>query len=346
MELTSDMDQRAGGADDIDIDLDLTGDNQQDGEDENMGEEDMNSFANTTSADGPETHATNDDEMADDSYAQGLIDEGSSVRDEEIEDVEYTGPELDEDTIVEPGTNQMNEQSEELLANHEQISRDQNQEQDYQEQEQHEHSIASGGKSSIAEKALSNRRTVSSNSSHDVAKVGTEMTSGGYNVEISKEARINTGAADQSSELSDIEGLIAPEAKLELVKQEVLPVSLDQEVVSRSTVEESHIRNEEPLNDPAHLHPIVLDYQGDEMFLFPPVDQSGEHPATFLLADEQLAYSTIGNLLEACRYVLKQSLSEQDELMINFHDLDLHISEVSQIHLHKSSFDAHVNSLQ
>ena len=341
MELTSDMDQRAGGADDIDIDLDLTGDNQQDGEDENMGEEDMNSFANTTSADGPETHATNDDEMADDSYAQGLIDEGSSVRDEEIEDVEYTGPELDEDPIVEPDTNHLNEQSEELLANYEQVSRDQN-----QEQEQHEHSIASGGKSSIAEKALSNRRTVSSNSSHDVAKVGTERSSGGYNVEISKEARINSGAADQSSELSDIEGLIAPEAKLELVKQEVLPVSLDQEVVSRSNVEESHIRNEEPLNDPAHLHPIVLDYQGDEMFLFPPVDQSGEHPATFLLADEQLAYSTIGNLLEACRYVLKQSLSEQDELMINFHDLDLLISEVSQIHLHKSSFDAHVNSLQ
>ena len=351
MELTSDIDQRAGGADDIDIDLDLTGDNQQDGEDEFMGEEDMNSFADTTSADGPETHTANDDEMADDSYAQGLLDEGSSVRDEEIEDAEYTGPELDEDTIVEPDTDHPNEQSEKLLANHEQIAGDQNQEQDYQEQkydepEHHEHSTASGANSSNAEKALLNRPTVSSNSSHDAAKVGTERTSGGHNIEISKEATVNSGAADQSPELSDTEGLIALEAKLEPVRQEVLPALLDREVVSRSNVEGSHIRSEEPLNDRAHLHPIVLDYQGNEMFLFPPVDQTGVHPATFLLADEQLAYSTIGNLLEACRYVLKESLSEQDELMINFHDLDLHISEVSQTRLHESSFGAHVNSLQ
>ena len=339
MELTSDMDQRAGGADDIDIDLDLTGDIQQDGEDEFMDEEDMNALADSTSADRQEVHATNDDEMADDNTAQGLIDEASSVRDEDIEDAEYTGPGLDEDTVVEPDTDYPNEQSEELLADYVEIAGNQNheqvyQDQEYNEQEHHDQSTAPETDSGFVESALPNERTESSNPSHDAAKVATGKTSEGHHLKISKEATVNHAAAGGTSDPSDVEGLMTPKAKLEQVREEVLPGSLDQEATDRSNVEESHTQDEDPLNSPVHLHPIVLDYQGDGMFLFPPVDQSGEHAATFLLADEQLAYSTIGNLFIACRHVLKGSLSGQDELVINIHDLDLQISEVSQGNLH------------
>ena len=345
MELTSDTDQRTRGANDIDIDFDLTVVNQHDVEDEFMGEEDINALAASTSADGPNIYPSNDDVMADDSYTQGLVDEGSSVRDEDIGDAEYAGPELEEDTIVVPNTEYLNEQSEELVASYGEAIRDQNQEQDYQEQdydeqdydeqehhpqEHHEQPTKPEVTSGVVEKAVPSGRTELVITSDDVAKAATERMSEGQRLVISKEAVVNPGAADQTSEPLDVEVLTASEAKPEQVREEALPALLDQDVVARSKVEGSRTRGEDAIDSPARLHPILLDYQGDEMFLFPPVDQSGEHAATFLLADEQHAYGNIGKLLEACRYVLKGSLSEQDELMITIHDLDLHISEVSQ----------------
>lgn len=333
MELTSDIDQRAGAGDDTDIDLDLTGDNPQDVEDEFMDEENMNTLAYSTSVDGQETHAANDDEMGDVSYAQGQVNEGSSVRDEDIEDAEYTGPDLDEDTIVEPDIDHPNEQSEEPFANYEDIVGNQDHEQDYQEQEynergHHEHPSTSELKSGDIERALPNGQTGLPNPGHAVAEVATRETSDRYDVEVSKEATVKHGAAEETSEPSDVEGpTLAPEAKLEQVGEEFLPASLDQKIVVQLNVEGSHTQEEDPLNSPVHLHPVMLDYQGNEMFLFPPVDQNGEHAATFLLADERLAYSPIEDLLEACRGILKGSLSELDELTINIDGLDLHISE-------------------
>lgn len=349
MELTSDIDQRTGAGDEIDIDLDLTGDNPQDGEDEFMGEEDMTALADSTSVDGNEFHAANDDEMADDSYAQGQADEGSSVRDEDIEDAEYTGPEIDEDTIVEPDIENLNEQSDELLANYEQIVGDQNPEPDYQkynEPEHLQHPATSETEPIVIERQLPNGQTGLVNPSHDIDEVATEEVLDGYDVEVSEEGKGALHGTDETSEPSDVVGFIAPEAKLEQGAEEVLPASIGQEIVVPSNVEGSHIQEEDSPKSLAHLHPVVLDYQGEEMFLFPPVDQIGEHAATFLLADEQLAYSTIGNVLEACRGILKISLSEQDELVMNIDDLDLHISEVSQGRLYKGGFIAHSNSLQ
>lgn len=350
MELTSDVDQRVGAGDDIDIDLDLTGDNLSDGEDEFM-REDVNALADSISVDRLESHVANDDEMVDDSYAQGQVNEGSSVRDEDIEDAEYTGPELDEDTTVEPDLDHPIEKSEELFADYEGIMENQDQEQDYDEQEldnheHHERQTMPETESTAIERVFQNGQIGLVNPTHDVAEVAKAETSDGYDVEVSKDATLNHAGADQRSETSAAEGLIAPEAKIiELVGEEALPASLDQEIMAQSNVEGSNTQEDDPLNSPAHLHPVVLDYQGDEMFLFPPVDQSGDHTATFLLTDEQLAYSTIGDLLEACRSVLKGSLSEQDELMIKIDDLDLHISEVSRGSLFKESSIAHINSL-
>lgn len=330
MELTSDTDQRTRGAKDIDIDLDFTGDNQQDAEDEFMGGEDTNALADSTSADEQKAHAGNDDEMADDSYVQGLVDERSSVCDEDIEDAECTRPELEEDNVVVPEIDYANEQSEELIASYGETIEDQNQEPDYQEQEHHEQLTTPEIVSGVVEKASPNGRTELTISSPDVTKVATERMSEGHHLVTSKEATVSSDMADHTPEPPNGEVLTTPDAKLEQVREETLRAPLDQDVVARLNVEEALTRGEGAVDSPAHLHPIVLDYQGDEMFLFPPVDQGGEHPATFLLADEQLAYDNIGKLLKACRYVLKGSLSEQDELMITIHDLDIHISEVSR----------------
>lgn len=350
MELTSDIDQRARASDDIDIDLDLTDNNLQDGEDEFMSEEDMDAFADSTFVDGQVSHAANDDEMADDSYAQEQVDEEPLIPDEDIEDAEHTGPELDEDTIVEPDIDLPNDLSEDLLASYEETIGDQNHEQDYQEQEYNEQEHHERPTTPLIERdfinvALPNGQKELVNLSH-VAEVATGETSDGYSLEVSNESTINHGAADQVTEPFDAERLIAPEVKSEQVQEEVLPASSDQEIVAPRNAKGSHTQGEDPLNSTDHLHPVVLDYQGEEMFLFPPIDQNGDHAATFLIADEDLAYSTIGNLLDACRGILKGSLSEQDELVININDLDLHISEVSQGHLYRDSFVAHVNSLQ
>ena len=334
MELTSDIDQHAEGADNIDIDLDLTGDNPPNGVDDFMSEEDTSALADLASADAQEPFVANEDKMADDIYAQE-----SSVRDEDIEDAEYTAPEPDDDTVVESDASHQNEQPPELPADHEEFIGDSHHEQDYyqeelNQQEHHQYPTTPHTESSFDEGQLPNRQMERVDPSHDIAEIATGENSERYHFEVIKDNAINEGVVDQSSQTSNVGDLIAPETEPGQTSAQVLSFSLDEEIMTPSDVEESHAQEEDHVNNPVDLHPIVLDYQGDEMFLFPPVDQSGENTATFLLADEQLAYSTIGDLLKACKCVLKESLSEQDELMINFAELDLHISEVSQRHLY------------
>ena len=339
MELTPDIDPRLGGADDIDLDLDLTGDHQQHGEDEFMDEEDVDSVVNPTSALGPEAHTVNDDQMTDHSYAQGLIDEESSVRDEDIEDAEYIETQLEEDRVVEPDPDHPDEQNEEQFANHEELIGGQSHYQYYQGQEHneqglHEQLTKSGTEPAPIERVNLNGRMELAKFQNVVTKIATEKTLDGERPAINKQATVIPDAPDQISRTPSADDLVAATPKLAQVGEEVLPLSLDGDVVATSNVEDLQTRGEDISNSTAYLHPIVLDYQGDEMFLFPPTDQHGEHAATFLLADEQFAYDTVGKVLDACRYVLKGSLSEQDELMINIHDLDLQISEVCQEHFH------------
>ena len=352
MELTSDIDQRAGGGDEVDIDLDLTGDNPPDGEDEFMVEEGMNALADSTFDDGLEAHAANDDEMADDSYAQGQVGEGSSVHDEDIEDAEYAAePDVDESTVVEPASVLPNDHSEELLAKLPRVFADHDAERNYYEpvhkdEEHHAPSITPEAESVAGESDLPNLPTGLVNPNHDVAKVSGANSSDEYDVGACKEGTADHEAANKNSDSHDGHGIVALEADLELAGGEALPASPDLASTAQSNRERSHSQEESSLDNPIHLHPVVLDYRGEETFLFPPLDQNEDNAATFLLKDEQLAYSAIGDLLGACRRVLSQSLGEQDELMISIDDLDIHISEVSQGYSYGDSLVAYVNSLQ
>lgn len=342
MELTPDMDQPLGGADDIDLDLDLTGDNQHHGEDEFMDEEDVNFVPNPTSALEPDLDAVNDDEMTDHSYAQGLIDEGSSVPDEAIDDAEYTGPHLDEDRVVEADPDRPDAQKDEKLANYEELigqpSHDQYYEGDeYNEEEHHEQPTKRQTEFSLIKRANLHGRTELAEFHNVATKVATEKTLQREPLAINKEATVNPDAPDQTSRTPNANDLVAAAPKLEQIGEGVLPISLNVDVLATPKVEDLQTRGEDISNSTAHLHPIILDYQGDEMFLFPPVDQDGEHAATFLLADERFAYGTVEQLLDACRCILKGSLSEQDELMINIHDLNLEISEVRKGHFQNSN---------
>lgn len=83
------------------------------------------------------------------------------------------------------------------------------------------------------------------------------------------------------------------------------------------------------LKGPIYVHPVIVVYQENKISLFPPKDQDDERDSTYFLEEEQLASDTIRNLLGACRSVLGESISGQDELAIDIGDLGLHISEVN-----------------
>ena len=76
------------------------------------------------------------------------------------------------------------------------------------------------------------------------------------------------------------------------------------------------------------LHPVVVLYQQNEIFLFPPNDNDGQYAQTYFLEDESLANQNVKALLEALRLVLADSINEQDELEISFVSLGLDICEV------------------
>ena len=95
--------------------------------------------------------------------------------------------------------------------------------------------------------------------------------------------------------------------------------------------------------EPAHVHPVVVLYQDNEISLFPPVDSDDEHTNTYFLQNEQVAGDSIKALFGALRSILGESISEQEELMLDVSDLDLHISEVS-LSCHHSSISTANNS--
>lgn len=75
------------------------------------------------------------------------------------------------------------------------------------------------------------------------------------------------------------------------------------------------------------LHPTVVEYDGNEIYLFPSREPSGSEQ--YLLENENLVTTSLGDLLQACRSVLGESLSEDEELVLGFEELDLYVSEDS-----------------
>ena len=82
---------------------------------------------------------------------------------------------------------------------------------------------------------------------------------------------------------------------------------------------------------PIRVHPVVVLYQDSEMSLFPPTEHDEEHSQTYFLQDESLTHETLSKLLQACRNVLADSISDHEELEVEIPLLDLRVSEVSAL---------------
>lgn len=85
--------------------------------------------------------------------------------------------------------------------------------------------------------------------------------------------------------------------------------------------------NEFPI--PSRLHPITVNYQGSEMSLFPTLDETSDEAQTYLLKDQAVAAESMTNLLQQCRLILGDTVTERDELEIRIDELGLSINEVS-----------------
>ena len=74
--------------------------------------------------------------------------------------------------------------------------------------------------------------------------------------------------------------------------------------------------------------PVIVDYQGSEMTLFAPEEQS-DHSDAYLLDDPTLASSNLATLFEAVRSVLGDAVGDDEHLAIEFLSLNLSVEEVS-----------------
>ena len=356
MELTSDMDRRFAADEDVDIDLDLTADHHQDLEDEYMGE-DVDVFTDPASANEEEMYTANDDEMADDTYAEGSVAGRSSVQDEDLEDATSTVPYLDEDTIAESHT-------EHTLDGPQECSSSSEAKATQKDMGYHEMPSTSEADSGVvlgtipegqteqtafnhATSILTNKEVLQDSAQdHEEISRLDDSTHHQYSQESIQEPfqlhekKTSDGVVssyEYSTEAFAGEELYASEANPDQsLPEEESAISSREEVLARRNVTEgdqvedfSTAPVEPTLQAHTYVHPVVIVYQDTEISLFPPIDQDGQHSTTYLLQDEQVAGESIKKLLGACRSILGDSITDHDELVISIDGLDLNISEVS-----------------
>ncbi len=83
---------------------------------------------------------------------------------------------------------------------------------------------------------------------------------------------------------------------------------------------------EQQSDHPKPLHTVKVNYQDNEICLFPPTEE--DESEMFFLADVTLAHQSLDKLLSACRDVLRGAIEDDEELVLDVASLGLHISEV------------------
>jgi hypothetical protein len=346
MEVTSDMDRCSGADGDIDIDIYITGGNQQDGEDEYM-EENVDESVDHALANEEDMREASDDGMVDESYAWSVAEQ-ASVPDEDIEDADCTGPAVDEDTIVETTFEQLSDPSQNPDSQ-DQITGTQNRDHEYHTQQTTDLDSAF-----ISENVLDGQQK-STATNQEISGLPTQLSSHEQNQDLD----LRENAGHDQSQHSDVEALKSVEGEneesgytqdyailptgnepsdIEEVESkqregnEVPAAPLEEIAKAPSIIEEAQIEElatgQDNL-DSSPLHPVLVGYQDNTFFLFPPIGQDEEHSKAYFLPDKRLADDSISNILGAFRSVLGGNISEHDNLTISIDTLDLDISEVS-----------------
>ncbi|KAG9823217.1 hypothetical protein KCV05_g16673, partial [Aureobasidium melanogenum] len=154
-------------------------------------------------------------------------------------------------------------------------------------------------------------------------------TSNAANQDLEKAAHLSQQepTQDQRSEQGndDIQTGVAQEDDEQPAKRTLTRQETD---LSNYTVPDDYSR-ERQVNSPTvtGLHPTIIEYQENEVYLFPSRDPAV--PEQYLLQNENLVTTSLGDLLQACRTALGDGISEDEELVLGVEELDLYVSEDS-----------------
>ena len=364
MEITSEMDRGFEAGEDIDIDLDVTGANQGDEEDEYM-IEDNTPLPDDKFVQEQDVNISNDDEMVDDGNMESSAADRSSIRDENLEDAEYIESIVEETVPVTNIVEAPSEQHSEFFANEEQTHASRPGEQAHREQDdatsehhdqssdqqisaydygseanphssnngQKDMSNSSQGKSSLVLQGPLNPDYEGDNDISRSALATSFVETNTSTQEALHDSNEAHADGDPHLELPQIEAANGlnpnqitsatghgPEKDLNEASPATDPGSYDSD--DPATVEGTD------LQEPFYVHPVIVMYQDNEISLFPPINQDDD-TATYFLQNEQLASEPVTKLLEACRTVLGESISSQEELVIDIEELSLRAGEAS-----------------
>lgn len=324
MELSSEMDRRQMADEDIDIDLDLTGDQPIDGEDDYMAEDVL--AIDEASFDRQLAHGGRDDEMLDDEYSLEEAEDTFSVHDEDLGDAVYPVLEEPVELLVELSAEHSLEPRAEWSNDTQQgqemgVTVNDNHPQPDSKSDHSESKDATLSQPPV-ELILDPQRATQGDDDyeaqeplhgiHSIPKLSSDMTA----------ADFEAGTVTVTQNIDS--GWVSTTPNDEDEGQTHSPDQGD----TISTPDDFETENENASPVATYVHPVTVIYQGSEMSLFPPADEDLEHSQTYLLHDERLASESIMNLFGACRSVLADSIEEDDELEITVGDLGLQISEV------------------
>ncbi len=316
MELSSDLNRPSGTNDDIEIDLDLTGDQGQETDNDYMIEDDKSEAQADNNLEAPPS--VKDDLMLDDDAVSQTMQDDAPVLDEEPYDVDIiehdesnttiTGPNgegLSQDTATDlPGTGYSEYEQEDELIDHsvheveepaELLDVDFENPREEEVDPPQERELEAQSKETIV--SHYKKETQAVNVGQEQSSVSTDPTP--QNQTLSLDNTLNT------TNDCDEEAHNEPSHDLDT-----------------SNADYSH---QEVANEVLAVHPVVLVYQGREMSLFPSSNQGSD---IYFLQDETLAHQSVSDLLQACRSILGDDVAEGEELTIAMAELGLYINEV------------------
>ena len=332
MHLSPDIDRHESADEDIDIDFGIDNDIPGNPEDEAM-EEQFDNVLDPAFAGHQQSTVINDDEMFDDDLTDAIQQDHTSLVDENLEDAESLLLD-DEDVDEQPGIIQ-HPQRESKLDPHSV---------DFE-------SIAQSSSVDVQDHGAKTPEDLS-----DVAKPVDELRSNQANdITHTHNANHSSGSLRKEPQQESVEqndqteeSAQSPRQGVAIHTQHTPPKvsNVGDETSHRSYVSTASVDfNDQSQSYEANdngpefdvytntqpLHPIVVVYQGNEMSLFPPVDQDTEQSQTYFLDNEAYAAQSLGDLFGHCRSVLGDSISDEEELEIKISDLGLTITEVSFI---------------
>ena len=335
MELSSEPERRRATYDDIDIDLDLASDYAPDADDQAMVEETDFDIVENIQSDA-KSPLRQDDEMLDDDKLDDLVstEDKLSFRDDDLEDLEEDiqddGPELYTCAVSAEVTHDaLNIPTVDNRTQDEGVTGDMSR----QIGDDMHHDVADDqsnhGEADLEWSDETTQHTTAANENLGNIQELSEVDNVDDELAVPIQANIPSNASGSGDRTGD--EIINPSTRKSPVTQS--PSSTQQDEYDKrdesnlvgTTISEIDAA---PTTSP-YLHPVVVRYRGNDIFLFPPMEQDQENSVEYFLDDESYMGECINELLVAMRSVLADDVSEQDELEISIDALGLDICEVS-----------------